>query len=77
MSAYVELMSKRKEANWKGDYKLAAKLLKEARDLIRKGEVTDEELEMTAYIWIEVAFNPMGKKSGKGKGKGGKKKKYN
>jgi len=50
MSAYVELMSKRKEANWKGDYKLAAKLLKEARDLIRKGEVTDEELEMTAYI---------------------------
>ncbi len=50
MSAYIELLSKRKEANWKGDYELAAKLLKEARELIKKGEVTDEELDMAAYI---------------------------
>lgn len=49
-SKYVELMSKRKEALFKGDEAEAAKLLVLAEELAERGKVSDDEFLAAAYL---------------------------
>lgn len=49
-SRYVEIMSKRKEALFKGDEATAAKLLILAEKLAEKGKVSDDEFLAAAYL---------------------------
>jgi hypothetical protein len=49
-SEFITVMQKRKEANWEGNDKEAAKLLRQAKLMVERGEVSDEELEGLAYI---------------------------
>lgn len=49
-SKYVELMSKRKEALFRGDEAKAATLLILAEKLAERGDVSDEEFVAAAYL---------------------------
>ena len=46
----MHVMQKRKQANWEGNDKEAAKLFRQAKSMVKRGEVSDEELEALAYI---------------------------
>ena len=37
-------------ANWEADYVTAEKLYEEMREMIKKGEVSDEEMNAAAYV---------------------------
>jgi hypothetical protein len=49
-SKFITVMQKRKQANWEGNDKEAAKLFRQAKSMVKRGEVSDEELEALAYI---------------------------
>lgn len=49
-SKYIEIMSKRKEALFKGDEVEAASLLVLAEELAKRGKVTDDEFFAAAYL---------------------------
>lgn len=49
-SKYVELMGKRKEALFAGDEKKAEMLLELAEQLVKSGEVTEDEFLAGAYL---------------------------
>jgi len=49
-SKYVELMTKRKEALFKGDEAKAAELLLLAEKLAERGKVSDDEFLAAAYL---------------------------
>lgn len=49
-SRYVEIMSKRKEALFKGDEATAAKLFTVAEKLVKQGKVSDDEFLAAAYL---------------------------
>jgi hypothetical protein len=49
-SKYVELMSRRKEALFKGDEATAEKLLDLAERLAQSGKVSDDEFLAAAYL---------------------------
>jgi hypothetical protein len=49
-SEFITVMQKRKQANWEGNDKEAAKLFRQAKLMVKRGEVSDEELEALAYI---------------------------
>lgn len=49
-SKYIELMSKRKEALFKGDEAEAESLLVLAEELAKRGKVSDDEFLAAAYL---------------------------
>jgi len=49
-SKYLALASRRKMANWEADYVTAEELYKEMREMVKKGEVSDEEMSAAAYV---------------------------
>jgi hypothetical protein len=46
---YVELLQKRKQAALRGDRKQAKKYLQQAKELVKKGEVDEDEFLAGAY----------------------------
>lgn len=49
-SKYIDIMSKRKEALFKGDEIKAASLLILAEELAKRGKVSDDEFLAAAYL---------------------------
>ena len=49
-SKYLTLCHQPKMANWEADFVTAERLYNEMREMIKKDQVTDEELEASAYV---------------------------
>lgn len=47
---YFDLMAKRKTLLFEGNEEEAAKLLAQAQELVKRGEVSDDEMIAAAYI---------------------------
>tara|TARA_R100001443_G_scaffold40604_1_gene54022 strand:+ start:8403 stop:8564 length:162 start_codon:yes stop_codon:yes gene_type:complete len=49
-SKYLALCHQRKIANWEADFVTADRLYNQMKEMIKKDQVTDEELEASAYV---------------------------
>ena len=49
-SNYLALCHQRKMANWEADFATADRLYNQMKEMIKKDQVTDEELEASAYV---------------------------